>query len=81
MHDTSQPHPFVPDNSDGRISELLFDTTVVHPLPGPNCKHKPFLIEAKQNLRAAVKACTRKKKKYDACHMRTERSQVPTNHF
>ena len=26
--------PFVPDNPDGRISELLLDTTVVHPLPG-----------------------------------------------
>ena len=25
--------PFVPDNPDGTISELLLDTTVVHPLP------------------------------------------------
>ena len=25
--------PFVPDNPDGRISELLLDTTVVHPVP------------------------------------------------
>ena len=57
--------PFVPDNPDARISELLLDTTVVHPLPGPNSKHKLSLIEAKQNLRAADKACTRKKKKYD----------------
>ena len=32
--------PFVPDNPDGRISELLLDTTVVLPLPGPNSKHK-----------------------------------------
>ena len=53
--------PFVPDNPDGRISELLLDTTVVHPLPGPNSKHKLSLIEAKQNLRAADKACARKK--------------------
>ena len=51
--------PFVPDNPDGRISELLLDTTVVHPLSGPNCEHKLSLIEAKQNLRAE------KKKKYD----------------
>ena len=57
--------PFVPDNPDGRISELLLDTTVVHPLPGPNSKHKLSLIEAKQNLRAADKVCARKKKKYD----------------
>ena len=57
--------PFVPDNPDGRISELLLDTTVVHPLAGPNSKHKLSLIEAKQNLRAADKACERKKKKYD----------------
>ena len=45
--------PFVPDNPDGRRSELLLDTTVVHPLPGPNSKHKLTLMEAKQNLRAA----------------------------
>ena len=57
--------PFVDDNPDGRISELLSDTTVVHPLPGPDFKHKLTLIEAKQNLRAADKACARKKKKYD----------------
>ena len=39
--------PFVPDNPDGRISELLFDTTVVQPpLPGPNSKQKLTLIEA-----------------------------------
>ena len=57
--------PFVPDNRDGRISELLLDTTVVHPLPGPNSKHKLSLIEAKHNLRAADKACVRKKKMYD----------------
>ena len=57
--------PFVPHNPDGRISELLLDTTVVHPLPGPNAKHELSLIEAKQNLRAADKACTGKKKKYD----------------
>ena len=49
--------PFVPDNPDARISELLLDTTVVHPLPGPNAKHKLTLNEAKQNLRAADKAC------------------------
>ena len=36
--------PFVPDNPDGRISELLLDTTVVHPLHGPNTKHKLTLI-------------------------------------
>ena len=47
--------PFVSDNPDGRISELLLDTTVVHPLPGPHSKHKLTLIEAKQNLRAADK--------------------------
>ena len=56
---------FAPNNPDGRISELLLDTTVVHPLPGPNSKHKLSLIEAKQNLRAADKTCARKKKKYD----------------
>ena len=44
---------------------LLLDTIVVHPLPSPNSKHKLTLIEAKQNLRAADKACARKKKKYD----------------
>ena len=38
---------------------------MVHPLPGPNSTHKLTLIEAKQNLRAANKACARKKKKYD----------------
>ena len=38
---------------------------MVHPLPGPNSKHKLTLIKAKQNLRAADKARTRKKKKYD----------------
>ena len=48
-----------------RISELLLDTNVIHPLPGPNSKHKLALIEAKQNLRTADKACARKKKKYD----------------
>ena len=48
--------PFVLDNPKGRISELLLDTTVVHPLPGPNAKHKLTLNEAKQNLRAADKA-------------------------
>ena len=34
-------------------------------MPGPNSKHKLTLIEAKQNLWAADKACARKKKKYD----------------
>ena len=53
--------PFIPDNPDRRIPELLLDTTVVHPLPGPNSKHKLTLIEAKQNLRAAGA----RKKKYD----------------
>ena len=32
--------PFVSDNPDVRISELLLDTTVVYPLPGPNSKYK-----------------------------------------
>ena len=57
--------PFVPDNSDRRISGLLLDTTVVHPLLRPNAKHKLTLNEAKQNLHAADKACARNKNKYD----------------
>ena len=55
--------PFIPDNPDGRISELLLDTTVVHPLPGPNSKHKLSLIEAKQNLRAADIKLAREKRR------------------
>ena len=72
--------PFVPDNPDGRISELLLDTTVVHPLPGPNSKHKLSLIEGKQNLRAADKACARKKKKYDVICAQNGLKFLP-NHF
>ena len=33
-------------------------------VPGPNSKHELTLIEAKLNLRAADKACARKKKMY-----------------
>ena len=36
---------------------------MLHPLPGPNAKHKLTLSEAKQNLRAADGACVKKKKK------------------
>ena len=54
-------------NSNGKISELLLDTTAVHPLPGFNAKHKLTLNETKQKLRAADsdRACIRKKKTYD----------------
>ena len=40
------------------------------------------IIKAKQNLRAADKACARKKKKYDViCAQNGLKFQVPTNHF
>ena len=71
--------PFVPDNPDGRISELLLDTTGVHPLPGRNnAKHKLILNEAKQNLCAADKACVSKKNKYDVICAQNGLKFLPT---
>ena len=54
--------PFVPDDPDGRISELLLDTTVVHPLPGPNAKHKLTLIEEKKIFWQPIKLAREKRR-------------------
>ena len=62
------------------IIYMIYYYIVVHPLPGPNAKHNLTLneAEAKQNLRAADKACARKKNKYDTICAQNGLKFLPT---
>jgi len=44
----------LPLSSDGRIDKLVTDTSIVHPLPGPNAASQLSLGEADKSLRAAT---------------------------
>jgi hypothetical protein len=61
--------PFEADAPDGRISQLVTDTSIVHPLPGPNAVIQLSLENALKPGRAAKLAFSGKISKHgDICH-------------
>ena len=56
--------PLSSDAPDGRVDKLVTDTSVVHPLPGPNTASQLSLGEADKPLRAAAAQYNLKNSKY-----------------
>ena len=56
--------PLSSDAPDGRVDKLAIDTSIVHPLPGPNAASQLSLGEADRPLRAAATQYSAKNNKY-----------------